>query len=54
MVNPQSIGAKSGAAIGTTLYRGLSLFGASECDVYIESNSFILMLLFGSVQDSAT
>jgi len=44
----------SGAAFGATLYRDLVLFGASECDVDNESNSFILLALFGSVQGSAT
>ena len=47
-------GAKSGAAFGATLYRDLILFGASECNADNESNSFILLSLFGSVQGSAT
>lgn len=54
IVNPQSLGAKSGAAFGATWYRDLVLFGASECNVDNESNSFILLSLFGSVQGSAT
>ena len=49
IVNPQSLGAKSGAAIGATWYRDLVLFCASECNVDNESNSFILLSLFGVV-----
>jgi hypothetical protein len=54
IVNPQSLGAKAGAAFGATLYRDLVLLGASECQVDNESNSFILLSSFGSVQASAT
>jgi hypothetical protein len=41
------------AAFGATLYCDLVLFGATKCDVDNRSNSFNLLLLFGSVQGSA-
>jgi hypothetical protein len=50
IINPQHLGAKSGAAFGATLYRDFVLSGATECHVDNASKSFILLSLFKPVQ----
>ena len=45
--------AKSGAAFGAALFRDFVLCGATECNVYNASKSFIIMSLSSSVQRGA-
>jgi hypothetical protein len=53
IVNPQRLGARSGAAFGATLYLDFVLLCATRCDVDNEFKSFILLSLFGYVRYGA-